>query len=185
FTLLGLPFVHIVRHRRGGSAAARMAPIRAWIASGPLFGGGPTKVYGVVFAKGRMAFALLSLGWLTVGVMPIGLLSIGLLALGVIAVGGGAVGWAAIGRYAVGVLAAGEVAAHGLWAWARSFASGAGAFALHVDDNDADLFFKNSLFFRSATAVLHSHALTYAAIFLMLLATPWRQLARLSCQGIS
>ncbi|HHJ15776.1 MAG TPA: hypothetical protein ENJ80_03675 [Gammaproteobacteria bacterium] len=149
FMLLGIPLVHITtgslengRYKRGIA--------KGWIAIGDIS-------FGVILSVGGAAF-----GGIAVGGLAAGLVSFAGLAVGYFALGGGAVGMVAAGGGAVA-----WQAAFGGLAVANEYAQGGLAIAKHANDQIAEHYFVNNLFFSSAQAILE-----HSRWFLLLLILP-------------
>lgn len=144
-TFLGLPLLHV---RFNCVKDGKTLPAKGWIALG-------TRAYGILFAYGTIAVACVSNGPLAVGVLAIGGVGVGLFAFGGLAVGFAAVGGAAVGYVAFGGGAIGWLGASGGATLARHFALGGGAFAQHANDQAAQAFMHDSIFFRNEWTVFN------------------------------
>jgi RNA polymerase sigma factor (sigma-70 family) len=134
-SLLGWPLIHI--RLRGG---IERGPVKAWIAGGD-------SAIGLIFAFGGLAVAPISFGGFAAGLLTfagcgIGLLSFSGFSLGIWALGGFAIGWQAFGGCAVG-----WTAAQGGVAIAHEFANAPVALAPQANNETAQAFFANSVFF--------------------------------------
>jgi RNA polymerase sigma factor (sigma-70 family) len=137
-TFLGLPLLHV---RFNCVKDGKTLPAKGWIAIG-------TKAYGIIFAFGAVAVGGISCGGLAVGLLAVGGFGIGLFAFGGLGLGFAAMGGAAVGYVAFGGGAIGWLGASGGATLARHFAQGGGALAEHANDQAAQAFMHDSVFFR-------------------------------------
>ncbi|MEI9961648.1 MAG: sigma-70 family RNA polymerase sigma factor [Limisphaerales bacterium] len=143
-SLFGLPLVHV---RIGDRFDVMRGPVKAWIAIGS------SHAVGVIFASGGLAVAPISFGGIAIGILPFGAISLGMISLGAFALGAWAYGGLALGWQAFGGCAIAWNAATGGIAFAHEIARGGIANALQVNNQLADSFFRQNLFFRCAEAV--------------------------------
>jgi RNA polymerase sigma factor (sigma-70 family) len=143
-SLLGLPLVHV---RIGDRFDVLRGPVKAWIAIGS------SHAVGVIFASGGLAVAPISFGGVAIGLLPFGAIAMGLIPIGALAVGGWAYGGLAAGWQAFGGCAIAWNAATGGMAFALDIARGGIANAVQVNNQFADNFFGQNIFFRCAEAV--------------------------------
>ncbi len=141
--LFGLPLIHV---RIGDRFDILRKPVTAWIAVA-------NHAIGGLFAFGAIAVAPFSIGGMTVGLLPFGGLALGVMpfggmAFGVLVFGGIVVGWQAVGFCAF----AWKAALGGL-AIAHDFALGGIAHAAQVNNDLAEQFAKQNLFFRFVQAL--------------------------------
>jgi RNA polymerase sigma factor (sigma-70 family) len=154
FSLFGLPLIHV--RLRGG---LERGPVKAWFAAGDA-------AIGVIFAFGAVAIAPISFGGFAAGVLTLGGVAVGVVAFGGFSFGPWALGGMAVGWQAFGGCAVGWQAAQGGLALARDFAVGLVALAQHANNDTAQAFIQNSVFFhRALVATRHS----YWMILLLLL----------------
>jgi RNA polymerase sigma factor (sigma-70 family) len=146
-TLLGLPFIHV----RIGGIAARLKPVKAWIAVGDY-------AIGVLFAFGGIAIAPLSLGGFAIGLLPFGGCAVGVLAVGGFSFGAWSFGGLALGWQALGGCAIAWSAAYGGAAIAHDFALGGIAYALQSNNEIAAQFIHSNLFFKYGEVTLRYFA---------------------------
>jgi hypothetical protein len=162
-SFLGLPLMHV----RFNLEIDDKTAAKGWIAIG-------TRAYGILFACGGVARALISFGGQAIGVFAVGGMSIGLFvfggfALGLFATGGGAIGYVAYGGAAIAWLAA--VGGHPI---ARYYAVGGAPLAFHANDDVAREFINNSFFFQHAeniTGILI--LLSFVPAIAMVVANRW------------
>src|SRR5262249_48388135 len=90
--LFGLPLIHVTAGRMVNGRIEK-GVAKGWIAIGD-------KAFGVLFAMGRVAVAIIPMGALSIGVIPSGLCALGLYSMGIFSFGVMAQGAFAFGLYA-------------------------------------------------------------------------------------
>jgi RNA polymerase sigma factor (sigma-70 family) len=167
-SLCGLPLLHI---RIGDRFDVLRKPVKAWIAIGS------SHAVGVLFASGGLAVAPVSFGGIAIGLLPFGAFAIGMVAigacsLGMFANGGLAIGWQACGGGAM----AWQAAAGGI-ATAFDFAVGNIAHAAQANNEIAQQFLRQNLFFRFSQ-IKSSHSILVLLLWVVPIALQGRIVAR-------
>jgi hypothetical protein len=145
-SLFGLPLLHI---RLGDRFDVLRGPVKAWIAIGS------SHSIGVIFASGGLAIAPISFGGIAIGVFSFGAIGIGLISFSAIAIGLWSFGALAFGwQICCGCGAAWQAAEGGI-AFAREFAVAGIGQAAQFNNQTAQDFIRNAIFFRISYFVSH------------------------------
>jgi len=153
WSLFGLPLIHV---RTGDRFDVMRGPVKAWIAIGS------SHAVGVLFASGGLAIAPISFGGIAIGLLPFGAISLGIFSLGAVSLGIWAYGGLALGWQVFCGCGFAWHAATGGVAVARDFALGGVARAAQANNEIAEQFVQQDLFFR-ISRVIQNHS------FLMML----------------
>jgi len=151
WSLFGLPLIHV---RLGDRFDVVRGPVKAWIAIGS------SHSIGVLFASGGLAIAPVSFGGIAIGLVSfgafsLGILSIGAIGLGVWVYGGLSFGW----EVCCGIGAAWHAALGGLVV-THDFALGGLAHAVQANNDAAQQFFDQNLFFRTGRLISQHNLIT-------------------------
>lgn len=168
WSLFGLPLVHV---RTGDRFDVMRGPVKAWIAIGS------SHAVGVIFASGGLAVAPISFGGIAIGLLPFGAISLGIFSLGAVSLGVWAYGGLALGwQVCCGCGFAWHAAAGGV-AMARDFALGGIARAAQANNEIAERFVQQDLFFR-ISRVIQNHSFLMMLLWVVPLTLQARVVAR-------